>query len=300
MEVELHPTAYLKCGRCGGTVDVLTRPGSEVTFARALRGALFLPVGLAGLLLVLALAAAASELDVLTAPARGFALLGWSLVAWLVGVAILRATAEGGTTLRGVSASLWTELLRPALLAATLTVPAVLVPRTGWRGAILLALAAPVLVSMLLGVFALAPLQEALGPLGAARRLWRLGTDGALAVGCIAGLWLFARMLGGLAEAPATEVPPLWAKTLGALGALSLFLVPRVLGLLVEARGEALGYRFHRRGVVPVLPGARAEQRVGYQPPPPPPRASTQPIALDDAPGLLELESLTPTGRSKE
>ncbi len=298
MEVELHPTAYLRCAACSGTVAVLTHPGSDVTFAHALRGALLLPVGLAGLLVVFALAALASELDVLSAPARGAALVGWSVLGWLVGVAIIRATAEGATTLHGVSASFLSELALPALAAAALTAPAVWVPRTGWTGAFLVVLASPVLVSLLLGVVALVPLREALGPLEAIRRLRRLGADGALAVACVAGLWLFARMLGGLAEAPASEVPALWAKTLGALGALSLFLVPRVLGLLVEARGEALGYPFHHRAAIPVLPGARAERKVAYQPPPEARRPHAQPIALDDAPGPLPPPA--PCGRSDE
>jgi hypothetical protein len=296
VEVELQPTAYVKCGACGGRVDVLTHPGSDVSFVHALRGALILPVGLPELLYLLALAAVAGELDALQTPARSAGLLAWSVVAWLWGVALVRATAEGAATLREVRMSFWPELLRPALVAASLTAPTLLVPRTGWPGALVVTAAAVVLLPTLLAVFALEPLGHALSPLRAVRTLLRLGGDGVLAMACLALLWLFARMLSGLAESPPTEVPALWSKTLDALAALALFLVPRVLGLLVEARGEDLGYPFKRRGEVPVLPGARPEVTVAYRPPEPPPRAPPAPIALDDASGEFALEPLAPTG----
>jgi len=300
VEVELHPTAYLRCGPCGAAVDVLTRPGSDLSFPRALRAALRLPVGLPGLLLVFALAAAAAEMDALPSPVRDAALLLWSAVAWLVGVAIVRATAEGAATLRAVPASAWSDLARPALVLAALTAPALGVPRTGWAGLALVALPAPLLVPMVLGVVALHPLPDALSPVQAVRRLRRLGADAALAVGCILALWLFARMLGGLAEAPPTEVPALWTKTLGALGAFTLFLVPQVLGLLVEARGEDLGYPFRTPRAVPVLPGARAEVRVPFQSPEPPRRAPRAPIAVEETSGRLELEPLAPRRPGEE
>ncbi len=282
VEVELRPTAYVRCGPCGAAVEVLTRPGSDVSFARALRGALRLAVGLPGLLLVFALAAAAAELDRQSSPLREGALLLWSAAAWLVGVAIVRTTAEGQVTLQGAPANAWPELVRPALLLAALTAPALAVPRTGFLGAGLVVLATPLLVPLALGVLSLRPLREALSPAAAIRRLRELGQDGARAVACVLAVWLFARMLGGLAEAPPTEVPGLWTKTLGALGAFSLFLVPRVLGLLVETRGEALDYPFRTARAVPVLPGARAEVRVPYQPPAARPRARPEPISLEE------------------
>lgn len=300
MEVELQPTAYVKCGACGGRVDVLTQPGSDVSFVHALRGALFLPVGLPELLYLFALAAVASELDALRTAAGSASLLAWSAVAWVLGVALVRATAEGAATPRDVRMSLWPELLRPALVAAALTAPALLVPRTGWPGALAVAAAAAVLLPMLLAVFALEPLGHALSPLRAVRTLRGLGGDGALAVLCIGLLWLFARLLSGLAESPPTEVPALWRKTLDALAALTLFLVPRVLGLLLEARGEDLAYPFKRRGEVPVLPGARPEVTVAYRPPEPPPRARPAPIVLEDTSGELALEPLAPTGDCEE
>ena len=300
VEVTLVPTGYLRCGPCGSSVDVLTRPGTDITFPQALRRALLLPLGLGGLFVVFTLAATASEFDRLPSPGREGALLVWSVAAWLVGVAIVRATAEGATTLRGVTVSPWPELLRPALLAAACTAPALAVPRTGPAGAGLLALSTPVLVAMLLGVIALRPLPEALSPVEAAKLVRRLGSDGVLAAACVLGLWLFARMLGGLGEAPASEVPPLWTKMLCAFGAGSLFLVPHVLGLLLQTRGEEVGYAFRTPRAVPVLAAARAEVRVPYQPPDAPRRARPAPIALEEASGRLELTPLSPDGTDKQ
>jgi hypothetical protein len=123
LEVEVHPTSYVKCAVCQEAAVVLTRPGTDVSFAGALRGTLRLPVGLSGLLLVYALAAAASELDGLAPPLRAVALLGWSAVAWLLGVAIVQATAEDATTLRTIRLQ-WPDIVRPASVATVLTAPA--------------------------------------------------------------------------------------------------------------------------------------------------------------------------------
>lgn len=294
MEVEVHPTAYVRCGVCGEAVDVLTRPGTDVSFVRALRGALFLPVGIPGLVVLGVLTVVSSELDTLSEPSRSVGLLAWSAVAWLVGVAIVHATANGATALHGVPVQ-WPDLVRPALVAASLTAPALLVPRTGLAGTALTAASAPLLVPLLLGVLALLPLREALSPLAAWRMAAQLGMDGFLAVLCVALSWLFARMLGALAESPATEVPLLWRQMMAGLAALSLFFVPRVLGLLLEARGDEVGYPFGARGRVPVLPSARPERTEAYRPPDVPMRAARAPIALEETARELELEPLAPT-----
>jgi hypothetical protein len=292
VELEVRATSYVKCLGCGGAVDVLTRPGTEVSFTTALRGALRLPVGLPGLFLVFVLAACASELDVLTAPVRSAALLAWSMLAWFLGVAIVFATAEAEVTLGSVQ-----DILRPALLATLLTAPALFVPRTGRPGAALVAAGAVALVPLLLRLFARQP--HPLSPLSAVRTLSRLGGDGFLAVTCVALVWLFSRMLAALSESPPTEVPLLWRKAFGMLAAVSLFLVPRILGLLVQTRGEDLGYPFQSRGPVPALAGVRPEQRVAYRAPDSPPRAAREAIALDETAGKLVLEGLAPTGRDE-
>jgi len=291
--VELRATSYVKCAACGGGLDVLTRPGTDLSFAQALRGALRLPVGLLGLGLAFALAVSASELDGLAEPLRTPALLAWSALAWSLGVAIVFATAEDAATLRSVHLP-WLDVLRPALLAALLTAPVLWVPRTGWPGAALVTASALALVPLLLALFARQP--GPLSPLGAVRTLSRLGGDGLLAVTCVALVWLFARMVAALSESPPTEVPPLWRKAFDMLGAVSLFLVPRILGLLVQTRGEDLGYRFQARGRVPALPGVRPEQTVAYRAPEPPPRASREALAVEETEGVLVLEGLAPTG----
>jgi hypothetical protein len=296
VELEARAAAYVKCANCGAAVDVLTRPGTVVSFPHALRGALRLPVSFLGLGLLFTLAATASELAELTEPARTAALLAWSAVAWCVGVAIVSASAEGATTLPSVPVE-WPDVIRPALVATALTAPALWVPRTGRPGFALVAAGALALVPLLLRLFARQ--SHPLSPLGAARTLSRLGADGLLAVGCVAGVWLFARMLAALSDSPPTEVPLLWRKGLDILAALSLFLVPRLLGLLLQARGEDVGYPFVARGHVPALPGASPEQTVAYRAPEPPLRASPQAIALEETDGALVLESLAPDGSEK-
>jgi hypothetical protein len=295
-------TAYVACGVCTGPVDLLTRPGSDVSFPHALRGALWLPVGLPGLLLLLALAVVASELDSLAEPTRSLSLLAWSIAAWTAGMALIRSTADGAATLADVPAAPWRDLVGPAIAAAVLTAPALLVPRSGLSGAATVAAGALVLTPLLLAV-AGRPSGEALLNRRALRGLWALKADGALSVACIASVWLFAWMLGGLAASPRSElqgaapVPPLWGKSLAALGALTLFLVPRVLGLLIGARGDDFAYRFRIRGAVPVLPEARPEKVRAYRRPEPPPRIRPQPIAVDDsAAGRLELEPFAGPG----
>lgn len=85
------------------------------------------------------------------------------------------------------------------------------------------------------------------------------------------------------------------------LAPFSLFLVPRLLGLLLEARGEDLGYRFRLRGVVPVLPGIRPETTGVHRPAESPPRARPEPIAVDEkGAGRLELEPFAPEGEREE
>jgi hypothetical protein len=296
VEVEVHLTAYVRCAACGGRVDVLTRPGSDVSFFQALRGVLLLPVGLPGLFVLLLLALVSSELDVLLSPGREFALLCWSAVAWLVGVAVVHATADGATTLRGVPVHTG-ELLRPALLATVLTAPALLLPRTGLAAAALVVASVPLLVPVLLCLLAQKPLREALSPRTLTRVASRLGADGLLLMASVAVVWLFARALGALAESPPSDVPALWRMTLGLLGALSLFLVPRFLGLLLEARGEVVDYPFRSRGRVPLLPGARAE---AYRAPETAPRAPREAIPLEGKAQVLELEPLSPTREEDE
>jgi hypothetical protein len=280
VEVEIHFTAYVRCAACGGRVDVLTRPGSDASFFQALRGVLLLPVGLPGLFVVLLLALVSAELDVLVSPWRELALLCWSAVAWLVGVAVVHATAHGATTLRGVPVH-FTELLRPALVTTVLTAPALFLPRTGLAGAALVVASVPLLVPVVLCLLAQKPLREVLSPRTVLGVSLDLGRDILLLMACIAVVWLFARALGALAESPPEDIPLLWRKTLGLLGALSLFLVPRLLGLLLEARGEELGYPFRSRGHIPVLPGARPEAMEAYRAPDAPPRAPREPITLD-------------------
>jgi hypothetical protein len=290
VELEVWPACYVKCRPCDGAVQLLTRPGSDVSFAVGLRKALLLPVGLWGLLLLLGLAALASELDALSTPAREATLLVWSICAWLLGVAIFRAAAEGATHLHEVRFKAWPELLRPALLCALLTAPALLVPRSGLAGALLVAAAAPLLVPLLLFVLAGHPGRQAFSPLEGARTMRALGRDGGLAVLVTLGVWLFSRTLAGLAQSPADEVPMLWRKVLDTLAAFSVFLVPRALGLLVEARGESLAYPFQARGEVPLLPGVRPETTVAYRPPEIPPRVQAAPIAVEATSGKLDLE----------
>jgi B-box zinc finger len=291
VELEVWPASYVKCGPCGGAVHLLTRPGSDASFVVGLRQALLLPVGLWGLVLLSGLAAAASELDTLAPPVREATLLVWGLCAWLLGVAIVRATAEGATRLQKAPQKAWLDVLRPALLCALLTAPALLVPRTGVPGALLVLAAAPLLVPLLLLVLAGRPWREALSPREAIRTLRDLGSDGVLAVSVSAGVWLFSRMLAGFAESPPEEVPLLWMKVLDVLGAFSLFLVPHVLGLLLEARGETLGYRFSARAEVPLLPGVRPETTVAYHAPEAPRRAPSAPISVDEeTEGKLDLE----------
>jgi len=106
------------------------------------------------LLILSGLALLASELDALSSPAREASLLLWSVCAWLLGVAIVRATAEGETRLGDIRLEGWPELLRPALLSALLTAPALLLPRSGWTGALLVIAAAPLLVPLLLLILA--------------------------------------------------------------------------------------------------------------------------------------------------
>ena len=85
------------------------------------------------------------------------------------------------------------------------------------------------------------------------------------------------------------------------LAPFSLFLVPRLLGLLLEARGEDLGYRFRLRGVVPVLPGVRPETTGMHSAVEAPPRARPEPIAVDETTsGRLELEPFAPEGEREE
>lgn len=294
VEVQVHPTSYLQCGGCGGAVDVLTEPGAGVSFPGALRATWRLPVGIPGLFLLSALSACAAELDTLGGTARTAALLCWSAGAWLLGVPIALATAEGGETLRSVQVG-WPRFARLVLWATLLTGPAVLVPRTGLAGAALVAAAALALVPLLLRLFAGQP--RPLSPVGAVRTLEALGSDGLLAVACVAGLWLFARMVAALSETPPEEVPLLWREALAGLGAFCLFLVPRILGLLLHTRGEALGYPFQARGQVPVLAGARAETTVPWTPPPPPPRPVREAIPLEETVEPLRLEGVAPTGR---
>jgi hypothetical protein len=301
VEVERLPTTYLRCRPCGGAVELLTRPGAEVSFPRALRGALLLPVGLPGLLLLLLLAVVAAQLTALDDPARTAALLGWSVAAWTVGVAIVRATADGAATLAGVPAEPWKDLLRPALAAAVVTTPAVFLPRTGFPEALLVLGGAILLTPLLLGVLSSEGAFRALSPVRAVRMLHRLGADGALAALCIGAVWLFAWTLVGTANAPRGEIPPLWHAGPATLAPLSLFFVPRVIGLLLEARGEDLGYRFRVRGAVPVLPGVRPEVTRVHRPPEAPPRARPEPIAVDEtASGRLELEPFAPGGGERE
>lgn len=290
VELEVWPASYVKCGVCGGAVQRLSRPGSDVSFPLGLRRALPLPVGWWGLLILSGLALLASELDALSSPAREATLLLWSVCAWLLGAAIVRATAEGATRLGDVRLEGWPELLRPALLLALVTAPALLVPRSGLAGALLAVAAAPLLVPLLLLILAGRPWQQALSPLEAARTMRALGGDGALLVLATAGVWLFSRMLAGLAESPADEVPALWRRVVAFLAAFSLFLVPHVLGLLVEARGEALAYPFTARGEVPLLASARPERTVALRPPEPPPRKPAEPIAVEETSGKLDLE----------
>jgi hypothetical protein len=292
VELEVWPASYVKCGPCGGPVQLLSRPGSDVSFVVGLRRALLLPVGLFGLVLLYGLAALASELDTLAPPAREATLLVWSVFAWLVGVAIVRATAEGAAQLRDARLEAWLDGLRTALLCALLTAPALLVPRTGLPGALLVLAAAPLLVPLLLLVLAGRPWPQAFSPREAVRTMRALGRDGVLAVLVAVGVWLFSRMLAGFAESPPEEVPLLWRKVVDALAAFSLFLVAHVLGLLVESRGEALGYPFSARGEVPLLPGVRPETTLAHRPPEIPRRAPTVPITLEEetTPGKLDLE----------
>jgi hypothetical protein len=298
VEVDVGATSYVRCGLCDGRVDVLMRPGSDVSFARALSRTLRLPLSLPGLVVLYGLSVVASELDALAPPGRWPALLLWSVAAWLVGVAIVRAAAEGASGPSDVQHSPWPNFIRPALLAALLTAPTLLVPRTGWPGALLVAAAAPLLVPMLLAVFAGVPLAQAVNPTRATRTLLGLGRDGGLAVVATCFLWLFARMLAGAAEVPATEVPTLWLRVADVVAAFSLFLVPHVLGLLVEARGEDMGYPFRARGEVTALPHARPEASTPYRPPEAPVRPRPGPIALEETADVLELEPLAP-GPSK-
>lgn len=217
-------------------------------------------------------------------------------------MAILRATADGAATLAGVPADPWKDLLRPALLAAVLTAPALLLTPSGTEGTLAVLAGAVVLTPLLLGAVSGDGPWRALSPWRAVRTLRRLGGDGALATLLVGAVWLFARMLAGLVDAPPDVVPPLWRAVLGTVAPLSLFLVPRVLGLLLEARGEEVGYRFRVRGVVPVLPGARPERSQAHRAPDPPSRPPPAPIALEETASArsLELEPLTPEGEREE
>ncbi|HMK72542.1 MAG TPA: hypothetical protein VK454_04340 [Myxococcaceae bacterium] len=280
VEVQVAPlTSYVRCGPCGGQVEVLTRPGSEVSFTRLLREPTRLPLTLPRLLAVVALAVAAGLLDTASEPMRRALLLVWSVVAWLLGVFIFRACAEDR-----VQAEPLSELLQPALGAAALTAPALLVPRSGLFGAALVCAGSLVLTPLLAGVLSRSSPRAALFPVQAAKELLLLGRDGALAVVLTTGIWLFAWMLGALRTAAGHDLPPA-----GMLAALSLFLVPWVLGLLAQARGEELGYRFRERGRVPALRGVRPERTEAYRPPEPPSGPVREPIEIGGEARPLEI-----------
>lgn len=269
---------------------MLTRPGSEVSFPRLLREPTRLPVTLPRLLLLAVLVVAAGLLDTAREPVRSVLLLAWSVAAWLLGVVIFRACAEDR-----VQAEPLPGLLRPALGAAVLTSPALLVPRSGLGGASLVCAGALVVTPVLAGVLSRSSPRGALSPVRAARELVRLGRDGALAVVCATGIWLFAWMLGALRTAAGHDVPPA-----GMLAALSLFFVPWVLGLLVQARGEELGYQFRERGRVPALPGVRPERMEAFRPPEPPPRPAREPIEVGERTAPMEIRPFAEGGSGEE
>lgn len=289
--MEVGPlTSFVRCGPCGGRVDALTRPGSEASFTRLLREPTRLPLTLPRLLLLAALAVAAGLVDTAWEPVRSLLLLGWSIGAWLLGVVLFRASAEDG-----VQAEPLAGLLLPALGAAALTSPALLVPRSGLRGAALVCVGALVVTPLLAAVLGRSSPRAALSPVRAARELFVLGRDGALAVLCTTGTWLFAWMLGALRTAAGHDVPPA-----GMLAALSLFFVPWVLGLLMQARGEELGYPFRVRGRVPVLPGVRPERSEAYRRPEPPPGPAPEPIDIGGEPRPLEIRPFAEDGSGEE
>jgi hypothetical protein len=289
--VDVGPlTSFVRCGPCGGRVEVLTRPGSELSFTLLLREPLRLRVTVPELVLLLGLAVVAGLLDTASEPLRGALLLTWSLLAWVLGVVIFRASAEDRVQTEPVSG-----LLLPALGAALLTSPALLVPSTGFRGVALVCGGGVVLAPLLVGALSTSSPRAALSPLRAIHRLALLGRDGALAVLCVTGVWLFAWTLGVLRTASGHDVPPA-----GMLAGVSLFLVPRILGLLAQARGEELGYPFRVRGSVPVLPGVRPERTEAFRPPEPTPRSPREPIEIGGEPRPLEIHPFAEDGSSEE
>jgi hypothetical protein len=236
----------------------LTVPGAEESFASSVRQVLAVPVGAGGLAVLVGLAGVAGRM-ISRGAAPPWALIGWSVPAAFVAVAIVRATAEWC----GPSSPRARVAVGPGLLA---------------RGLLLTALAAPALLlaprldpaarfGLALGVGAVAPLvlaRVASGPslLGALDLRWyggaarALGGDGVLAGALSAVLLCFAAWLWGAATEGEGEIPPLWRLTVGTVAALSVLLLPRIAGLLVRAHAESLGVELQARGRRLAWPGA--------------------------------------------
>jgi hypothetical protein len=209
-------------------------------------------LGFAGLWLVAVVGAQVAR------AAGPWALLAWSAPMWVVGIALLRATAERSTVGRRVRIALGPELLGPAARGLLLGAPAVLWGGqlgTGWGTALAVGagLCAPLVLARiasgtgLVGLLGLRWLVSA----------WRgVGADAAIAGAASAAVLLFARLLWATAGDGEAEVPALWVEVARTLAAFSLFLVPQLAGLLVRAHAEALGFELESRGERLAWPGA--------------------------------------------